>query len=278
MSTPICLNSVSKLINGHHENPFELLGPHEVTIDDQRALAVRAFAPHSAQAWVIDERPACGEKAAQRIEAKRRPMRRIHPAGLFEAICLPNEAGQSPSYRLQFADERGNQVTMHDPYAFPPLLTDYDRHLLNEGTHWTSYERLGAHLRTVNGVTGVNFAVWAPNAEAVSVIGDFNEWDGRRHPMSKHIPSGFWELFIPEIGEGTLYKYAVKHCGNVVEKSDPYGFAAEVPPRTASKVVDLSAPPVARRPVDDRSRSYERTRPTSVVLRGPSRQLAQAGR
>ncbi|HEX3870409.1 MAG TPA: 1,4-alpha-glucan branching enzyme, partial [Pirellulales bacterium] len=138
MRTPIALESVSKLIAGRHENPFELLGPHQVTIDDQPALAVRAFAPHSAQAWIIDKR---GDGA-------RRPMRRIHPGGLFEAICLPGEPGRIPPYLLQFADERGNQVTMHDPYAFPTLLTDFDRHLLNEGTHWTAYERLGAHLRT----------------------------------------------------------------------------------------------------------------------------------
>ena len=85
----------------------------------------------------------------------------------------------------------------------------------------------------------MNFAVWAPNATSVSVIGDFNNWDGRRHPMRKHIPSGFWELFVPGLGEGTLYKYRVKHNGEIFEKSDPYGFAAELPPRTASKVVSL---------------------------------------
>ena len=96
----------------------------------------------------------------------------------------------------------GETHTMHDPYAFPPLLTDYDLHLLGEGTHWRSYERLGAHLRTVDGVTGVNFAVWAPNAESVGVVGDFNIWDGRSHPMRKHIPSGVWELFVPGLGDG----------------------------------------------------------------------------
>jgi 1,4-alpha-glucan branching enzyme len=130
---------------------------------------------------------------------------------------------------------------MHDPYAFPPLLTDYDLYLLQEGLHWKSYERVGAHLRTVNGVSGVNFAVWAPNAESVSVTGEFNGWDRRRHAMRKHIPSGVWELFIPELKAGTLYKFAVKSRGGyVVEKCDPYGFAAEVPPRTANVVVDLN--------------------------------------
>jgi 1,4-alpha-glucan branching enzyme len=225
----IGLDSIGKLVEGRHHNPFEVLGPHEITVGDQRAMAVRTFAPHSTQAWLVD--PSLAES---------RPMRRIHPSGLFEAICTPPDAGSTPSYLLQLADERGNRVTMHDPYAFPPLLTDFDRHLLNEGTHWHSYERLGAQLRTINGVEGVNFAVWAPNADAVSIVGDFNNWDGRRHQMRKHIPSGFWELFVPALGEGTLYKYQIKHSGQVFEKSDPYGFAAEVPPRTASKVVDLT--------------------------------------
>ncbi len=129
---------------------------------------------------------------------------------------------------------------MHDPYAFDPLLTDYDLHLIGEGQHWRSYERLGAHLREVNGVTGVNFAVWAPDAQGVSIVGDFNSWEAKRHPMRKHIPSGVWELFIPGLTTGTLYKFAVKNkWGHTVEKCDPYGFAAEVPPRTANLVTNL---------------------------------------
>ena len=102
------------------------------------------------------------------------------------------------------------------------------------------YDKLGAQLRTIDGVDGVNFAVWAPNATSVSVVGDFNAWDGRRHPMRKHIPSGFWELFVPGLGEGTLYKYRIRHHDHVFDKTDPMAFAAEVPPRTAASVVDLS--------------------------------------
>ena len=141
-------------------------------------------------------------------------------------------------YLLQTADERGKRSLMHDPYAFPQLLTDYDRYLLSEGRHWQSYRKMGAQLRTIDGVTGVNFAVLAPNATSVSLIGDFNTWDGRRHPMYKHIPSGFWELFVPGLQEGAIYKYLVRQGDEVLEKSDPYGFAAELPPRTASKVFD----------------------------------------
>ena len=121
------------------------------------------------------------------------------------------------------------------------MLTDYDLHLLGEGRHWRSYEKLGAQLLTRDGVAGVNFAVWAPNAEGVSVVGDFNGWDGRSHRMLKRIPSGIWELFIPGIRAGDNYKYRVHHQGTHSDRCDPYGFGAEVPPRTASRVVDLSS-------------------------------------
>ncbi len=121
------------------------------------------------------------------------------------------------------------------------LLTDYDLHLLGEGRHWKSYEKLGAQLHEVDGVCGVNFAVWAPNADAVSVVGDFNAWNGDAHRMHKRIPSGIWELFVPGLGQGTLYKFRVSANGTHTDRSDPCGFGAEVPPRTASVVVDLAA-------------------------------------
>ena len=121
------------------------------------------------------------------------------------------------------------------------MLTDYDLHLLGEGRHWKSYEKLGAQLSVADGLTGVNFAVWAPNAEAVSVVGDFNGWEGRSHPMQKRIPSGVWELFVPGIGAGTLYKFRVHAAGSFSDRADPYCFGAEVPPRTASKVIDLAS-------------------------------------
>ena len=227
--TRILLEEVGQLVAGRHENPFDLLGPHRVSASGRPALAIRAFLPQSAQAWVVD--PA---------HPTPRPMRKIHPAGLFEAICPAGNDGQAPRYMIQSADPTGNRTTMHDPYAFPHLLSDYDLHLLNEGRHYAAYEKLGAHLRSIDGVTGVNFAVWAPNATSVSIAGDFNSWDGRRHPMRKHIPSGFWELFLPGLGEGTLYKFQIRRHDELLEKSDPYGFAAELPPRTASRVVDLS--------------------------------------
>jgi 1,4-alpha-glucan branching enzyme len=245
VQTQVPLHAIAPVIYGYHENPFELLGPHEIVQDGRRALAVRAYLPEAQRAWVVDP--------AHNVS---RPMRRIHPAGLYEAVMeergarskerektnQPHSSLLAPSYQLRVSYKSGETHTMHDPYAFAPMLTDYDLHLLGEGTHWRSYERLGAHLRTVDGVSGVNFAVWAPNAESIAVVGDFNAWDRRNHTMRKHIPSGVWELFIPGIGEGRQYKYAVKsRGGNVVEKCDPYGFFAEVPPRTANIVANLDS-------------------------------------
>ncbi|HMP08111.1 MAG TPA: 1,4-alpha-glucan branching protein GlgB, partial [Lacipirellulaceae bacterium] len=168
--------------------------------------------------------------------------RRIHPAGLFEAICPPDihDMAAGRTYQLRAIDAAGQQMTMHDPYAFPPLLSDYDLHLLGEGRHWRSYEKLGAHLRTVGGVEGNNFGGGAPSAGSVGVGGECTGWDRRKHAMRKHIPGGVWELFLPGLGVGTLYKFSVKsRGGHVTEKCDPYGFAAEVPPRTANKVASL---------------------------------------
>jgi len=195
----------------------------------RQALAVRAFLPDSQQAWVHHS-----------AHGMSRPMRRIHPAGLYEAICPLTDKTANDNYQLQVQDHNGQSTTMHDPYSFPPLLTDYDLYLWGEGTHWHIYDRMGAQLRTVDDVSGVNFTVWAPNAANVSVVGDFNHWDGRRHPMRKHIPSGVWELFVPNLGPGANYKFRIKHGHHTVDKSDPYGFAAETPPRTASIVVDLN--------------------------------------
>ncbi|TWT90598.1 1,4-alpha-glucan branching enzyme GlgB [Pseudobythopirellula maris] len=237
MRSQALLDSIGAVVEGRHENPYELLGPHEVVDNGRRALAVRAFLPGSSRVWVVD--PA---------EGRSRPMRRIHPAGLYEAICPVNDEAEPMSpklpspYQLRVSDEQGKEKMIHDPYAFDPLLTEYDLHLLAEGSHWRSYDRLGAHLREVDGVEGVNFAVWAPNAEGVSVIGDFNSWSQKSHAMKKHVPSGVWELFVPGMKLGTLYKFAVKQLGGrVVEKCDPYGFAAEVPPKTANIVTDLDS-------------------------------------
>jgi 1,4-alpha-glucan branching enzyme len=138
------------------------------------------------------------------------------------------------------ADENGDMKSSKDPHAVPSVFSGYDLYLIGEGKHYRIYDKLGAHLRTVEGVSGVNFAVWAPNAESVSVVGDFNHWDERRHYLCQHWSNGLWELFVPGVGEGELYKYRVRiPDGRVVEKADPFAFAAETPPRTASAIAHL---------------------------------------
>ena len=230
MRTQLSLQGISRLVEGTLENPAQLLGPHLVENSGRKALSVRAYLPESEQVWLIDGK----HQAIQ-------PMRRIHPGGFYEAICPIPTDDASPSYRLRIASKNGEIIDMQDPYSVPPMLSDFDRYLFGEGRHWHIYDRLGAHRRSVEGQDGVNFAVWAPNAQSVQVIGDFNGWDGRQQTMRKHIPAGIWELFVPNIQAGEKYKYRLRlGDGSTVEKSDPYGFYAELPPRTASVVADLN--------------------------------------
>jgi len=230
MRTAIDLENVSALLEGRHSRPFELLGPQRVRTDGEMAWSVRAFLPQSRQAWLVDPR-----------DRSSRPMRRIHPAGLFEAVCPWLETASAAGYLLRVADDSSESSLLRDPYAFPGSLSDLDAHLLGEGRHWEAYNRLGAQLRQCQGVAGVNFAVWAPNATSVAVVGDFNRWDGRCHLMQQRTASGIWELFVPGLRAGEKYKFRVRAAsGDVVDKSDPYGFAAELPPRTASIVADLA--------------------------------------
>jgi 1,4-alpha-glucan branching enzyme len=188
--------------------------------------------PEARMAWVVDlTRGEPGELV---------PMERIHPDGFYASVFSGGN-GRFP-YRLRVENDEGHTWEFVDPYQFGPVLTDFDLHLLGEGTHYRNYERLGAHVRTHEGVRGVHFALWAPNARRVSVIGNFNHWDGRRHPMGNRGPTGIWEIFIPDLCQGEVYKYEVKsrHDDYLVLKSDPYGFAAEMRPKTASVVWDVA--------------------------------------
>src|SRR5262249_20776249 len=168
------------------------------------------------------------------------PMTRIHEAGLFEAL-LPDEI-QAPSYRLRITRRDSRAIETPHPYAFTPLLTDFELHLFVNGTLYKAYESLGAHVRTVDGVRGVHFVVWAPNAARVSIVGDFNGWNGLGHPMIGRGATGLWELFIPDLPEGTIYKYEIRSRQHdmLLLKADPYAFAGELRPRTASIVHDFT--------------------------------------
>ena len=229
MRTQLSLRSVGAVVSGTYANPAEVLGPHDVEYEGRQVTAVRVFLPESRQVWVVH--PA---------HQTALPMRRVHPAGLYEAICPWQGDDQQRRYQLRVSDHHGAVKTVEDPYAFPSLLSDYDLYLLGEGKHYRAYERLGAHRRTVGDVAGVNFAVWAPNAVSVSVVGDFNGWDDRRNFLRHHAANGIWELFVPGVGPGDLYKYRIKtRDGQLLEKADPYAFGAEVPPQSASVVRDL---------------------------------------
>ncbi|MBI5410602.1 MAG: 1,4-alpha-glucan branching protein GlgB [Nitrospirae bacterium] len=221
---------VERLVKAEHWDPFVLLGPHPVVRNGAPATVVRTFLPEARSVGLLLEGG----------EGEPIPMTSIHEAGLFEAT-MP-ASGEQIRYKLR-ATERGGRVTdRHDPYAYPPQLTDFDLHLFAEGRHYRAYDLLGAQVLTIDGVAGVRFVVWAPNALRVSVVGDFNGWDGRLHAMRNRGQTGLWELFIPEVPEGAAYKYEIRQRDQPTAflKADPYAFAAELRPKTASIVRNLS--------------------------------------
>jgi 1,4-alpha-glucan branching enzyme len=207
-----------------HADPFSLLGPHATT---GGSVVIRAIRPDAVRIDVT--LVASGDIV---------PMRRLSSDGLFEAIV---SGSAIPDYRLRITFDGGHTLEIDDPYRYGRVLTDFDLYLLGEGTHHRAYEKLGAHRIRVGSTTGVHFAVWAPSARRVSVIGDFNAWDGRTHPMRHFTLSGIWELFLPDLPDGEKYKFEIRtHDGSILKKTDPYGFAFERPPQTASVVRDIS--------------------------------------
>ncbi len=213
------MTATDLLVAGRLSDPHALLGAHP----DGSGVVVRAYRPGADSVTV---RPAGAKPVAAEL---------THDSGLFEAR-LP-KADLPLDYELEVAYPDGNAFTLRDPYAFGPTLGELDVHLAGEGRHETLYERLGAHPREHQGTEGVAFAVWAPSAAAVSVVGDFNSWDGRLHPMRVLGSSGIWELFVPAVAEGSRYKYEIRtQDGALRLKADPYARAAELPPETSSVV------------------------------------------
>lgn len=210
------------IVAGTSEDAFGVLGPHVVERDGESRVVVRTMQPAASAVDLLTE---------DRVV----PMARCRAAGLFE-VRLPASTPHDLSYRLRVHDGRTAR-DIRDPYAFGQILAEYDLHLFSEGTHYRAWELLGAHCRAVGEVSGVHFAVWAPNAQRVSVVGDFNRWDGRTHVMRRLVPSGIWEIFIPDLPDGINYKYEIRPPAGVpFEKADPYAQRFEVPPRTASVV------------------------------------------
>jgi 1,4-alpha-glucan branching enzyme len=213
------------LLNAEHPDPFGFLGQQEAN----GQLVVRAFRPDAKSLTVVD-----------RHDQKRRfPAEKIVEEGFFEAKLEGPETRFD--YLLEIDRWTGDRFQVADPYSFGTLLGELDMHLFCEGTHYEIYQKMGAHLSQINGHNGVIFSVWAPNAQRVSVVGDFNGWDGRVNPMRKRAESGVWEIFIPEVGEGAHYKFEVRNSvGQIVLKSDPFAFYGQHGLQTASLVFDLN--------------------------------------
>ncbi|HET6201080.1 MAG TPA: 1,4-alpha-glucan branching protein GlgB [Candidatus Acidoferrales bacterium] len=245
-ATPPANPEIDLLLRAEHSDPFHFLGPHPANLPGKPALAIRTLQPHATQVTILWGKS--GEEY---------PATRVHPGGLYEAIIplAGISSGKSPgassesytpdiaptAYRLRITYPDGKSWDTYDPYAFAPLLTDLDLYLIGEGTHYQNYEKLGAHVREVAGVRGVHFGVWAPNAKRISVVGNFNSWDGRVNPMRSRDSTGVWEIFIPGLSQGDLYKFEIRSRFNDVLtlKADPYGFAGELRPKSSSVVVDI---------------------------------------
>src|SRR6201991_3925414 len=214
------MSDADRLLSRQHADPHAYLGAHP----ENGSVVVRAFRPAAAHVTV--------ETGGKRAE-----LAQVHPGGVFEGKL---KGMQLPlDYKLEVDYGDSGTVTIDDPYRFLPTIGELDTYLIGEGRHEQLWGRLGAHVRELDGVTGTSFAVWAPAAQAVSVVGDFNFWDGRLHPMRSLGSSGIWEVFLPGVGDGARYKYEIlAPDGEIRLKADPVAFETEVPPKTASVVHD----------------------------------------
>ncbi len=221
MTATLHTSTIEAVVHGRHGDPFAVLGPHGAGL----GRVVRAFLPGAESVTVLD-------RAGQALG----PLQRLHPDG-FWAGAAPGDG----AYRLHVTGS-GGTWEQEDAYAFPPTLGDLDLYLLGEGRHRDLGHVLGAHPAVMDGVAGVRFAVWAPNANRVSVVGGFNFWDGRRHPMRRHHGVGVWDLFIPGVEAGATYKYDIlgPDGGPLPQKADPVAWQAEVAPATGSIVVSAA--------------------------------------
>jgi 1,4-alpha-glucan branching enzyme len=224
MNAMLSPHDLDLLLRAEHADPFGVLGLHSIN----GTQVVRAFRPDAKTLTVIDRTNPKNRFVAQRIADE----------GVFEATA--DGEPERFDYMLEVTNWAGETTQVADPYSFGPLLGELDMHLYCEGTHYEIYRKLGAHLMEVNGHTGVLFSVWAPNAQRVSVVGDFNDWDGRLHPLRKRVEAGIWEIFIPGVGEQAHYKFELRNCfGQIILKGDPFAFYSQHGLQTASLVFNL---------------------------------------
>jgi len=223
VETNLSQEDIRQIVESSHPAPQTVLGPHVA----ENNLSIRAFLPQAEQVTVLQEGARNGTKYR---------MHRLHPEGLFEAVVPA--ASAAFRYRLSVLDKTGHSFTCHDPYAQSCAhFSPEDGHLFTQGRHYRLYDKLGAHPTVRDGTAGIRFALWAPEVQRVSVVGTFNQWDGRLHPMMLHQAYGVWEIFIPDIGPGELYKYEIKtREGQVFLKTDPFAFQTESYPATAAVI------------------------------------------
>ncbi len=225
MENLLSKEEMEAIINGDHSNPFAVLGIHKDK--GSKEVFIRAYQPNSRSMELLDSN---GASLGQ--------MTKLDNRGFFQINLGPRE---NFAYRFRIENDRGDFYEKEDSYRFPSILGDIDLYLLAEGNHLEMYKKLGAHVVELNGVRGVSFAVWAPNAKRVSVVGNFNNWDGRTTVMRNHPSCGIWDIFIPGIGQGEIYKYEIKTRENyILVKSDPVAFYSEKRPHTASIVYDIT--------------------------------------
>src|SRR5437773_10345107 len=206
-------------LQGAHPYPLRIFGPHGLRDD----VLVRVFRPDAREVSIkLDNNGSVV------------PAEKIQGDGLFQATL--EKCARDVPYILKIKRWDGSEEITRDPYSYGVIMGEVDVHLFAEGQHWRLYDKFGAHLRKIGDDNGVYFAVWAPNAQRVSVVGDFNGWDGRVHAMRMLLPNGIWEIFIPDLPDGERYKFEIRsRLGGVVsQKTDPFGFFFEEPPASAS--------------------------------------------
>lgn len=221
-------DNYKKIVDFENINPFDILGPH--FDKTKKEYFINCFYPNSTEVTIINL--GRGEKEI--------PMKQIDPAGFYQAIMKNISSPFKYKFRIRYSE--GYPIEAYDPYSFKTDITDFDLYLMGEGNHFNSYDKYGSKVKTKDGVKGVEFAVWAPNAKAVSIVGNFNYWNPGAYPMHNINGSGVWALFLPGLDHGEIYKYALKsHENHVFFKSDPYAFYMEMRPKTGSIVYDINS-------------------------------------